>query len=123
MSASNTVISGDYNNGRIDLPSEIRPLCIVYSGGFTGPSGIKNITAKEIERYDLIEKRSEENSQKKVKRGIVGGIIAGTTGAIIGSSSVSNEEIYTVALYFKNGKKSLIEIDGTRYKELLKNLF
>ena len=58
-----------------------------------------------------------------VARGLVGGALLGPVGLLAGGLSAKNKGIYQVAVQFKDGSRSLIEIDDKIYKALISSCF
>lgn len=53
-------------------------------------------------------------------RGLVGGALLGPIGLLAGGMSAKSKGVYQVAVVFKDGKRSLLELDDKRYKALMK---
>ena len=89
------------------------------------------ITSKEtillnkdtVKSYEVITDDHRKSAASGVGRGLVGGVLLGPVGLLAGGLSAKNKGIYTIAVEFHNGKKSLIEIDDKAYKVLIKNCF
>ena len=72
--------------------------------------------------YEIVNEESRKSASSAVGRGLVGGLLLGSVGLLAGLSA-KNKGIHTLAIQFKDGKKSLVEMDDKIYKELLKKLF
>ena len=53
----------------------------------------------------------------------MGGALLGPVGLLAGGLSAKNKGAYQIALAFKDGKRSLIEVDDKIYKALVASLF
>ncbi|MCI1615410.1 hypothetical protein [Heyndrickxia oleronia] len=114
--AKNKVIAGDYKGKTI----------ISTFGGLSIPPGFTSkgveINKDNVEEYEVITEESRKSATSAVGRAFVGGVILGPVGWLAGLSAKS-KGIHTVAIQFKDGKKSLIEIDDKIYSTLIKVLF
>ncbi|HIQ73250.1 MAG TPA: hypothetical protein IAA51_02395 [Candidatus Cottocaccamicrobium excrementipullorum] len=116
MGAKNKVIAGDYE-GRGVIAVMGRVSIVIGFG--------KNyyLTKDVVESYELITDEHRKSAASGVARGLVGGALLGPVGLLAGGLSAKNKGIYQVVLQFKDGKRSLIEIDDKIYKALIKSLF
>ena len=116
MGAKNKVIAGDYE-GRGVIAVMGRVSIVIGFG--------KNyyLTKDVVESYELITDEHRKSAASGVARGLVGGALLGHVGLLAGGLSAKNKGIYQVVLQFKDGKRSLIEIDDKIYKALIKSLF
>lgn len=85
--------------------------------------GVVQINRTTVENYELVADEQRKSASSGVARGLVGGALLGPVGMIAGGVSAKNKGIYTVAVYFRNGQRSLIEMDDKCYKLLIKNCF
>ncbi len=115
-SAKNKVIAGDYL-GKIVGQSLGQPYIVL---GFAKPFNLNNTT---IESYELITDEHRKSAKSGVARGLVGGALLGPVGLLAGGISAKSKGIYQVALQFKDGKRSLIEVDDKIYKAIIKACF
>ena len=113
MGAKNKVIAGDYE-GRGVIAVMGRVSIVIGFG--------KNyyLTKDVVESYELITDEHRKSAASGVARGLVGGALLGPVGLLAGGLSAKNKGIYQVVLQFKDGKRSLIEIDDKIYKALIK---
>jgi hypothetical protein len=117
-SAKNKVIAGDYEGKNIvGKPGMKHP---VIALGMIKSIPMNNET---VETYELITDEHVKSAASGVARGLVGGALFGAVGMLAGVSSGKNKGIFQVAVQFKDGKKSLIEIDDQAYKALVKACF
>lgn len=114
--AKNKVVAGDY----IDKP-------IVRVGMFASIAvGIfkKNVDLDKnnIASYELITDEHRKSAASGIARGLVGGALLGPVGLLAGLSA-KNKGIYQVAIQFKDGKRSLIEVDDKIYNAIIQSCF
>jgi hypothetical protein len=117
MGAKNKVIAGDYK-GWLVLSSLLGRYAFL-----TGWTGGIDLTKKFV---DCIEEVTEDNYQSlssTVFRGALGGIALGPVGMFAGLLTGKKKKIHVVAVIFKDGKRSLLEIDDAIYKVLIKSTF
>lgn len=111
---ANRVVSGAYEG------------CGIRVGLLDGPKIIKSLsseihlnkqTIKEYQVVSASEKRSGSLMRAAVGAAIVGpvGLLAGVTGG--------KHAIYQIAVTFKNGAKSLLEVDDDVYRCIVKEMF
>lgn len=115
-SAANKVIAGDYEKKAVTVSGSK----VVISTGF-----MKSVTLDRntVEAYELITDEHRKSAASGAARGIVGGVLLGPVGLLAGGLSAKSKGIYQVAIQFKDGKKSLIEVDDKIYKTLIKCCF
>lgn len=115
MGAKNAVIAGDYLNKAI-VASGSR-VCIS-----TGLFKLLDINKTNVIDYEVVDQESRKSAASAVGRGLVGSLLLGPVGALAGLSAKS-KGTHVLAIQFKDGKKSLIEIDDKKYKVIMKSLF
>ena len=115
MGAQNKVIAGDYI-GKMTGVS----LGQLYIATSFGKANVLN--KQNIEAYELITDEQRKSAASGVIRGAVGATLLGPVGLLAGLSA-KNKGIYTVAIKFKDGKNSLLEVDDKFYKALIKTMF
>lgn len=114
--AKNKVIAGDYN-GNIIGQALGNPY---LSTGLIKSIQLNNTT---VESYELITDEHRKSAKSGVARGLVGGALLGPVGMLAGGMSAKSKGIYQIALQFKDGKRSLIEVDDKIYKAIIKACF
>ena len=72
--------------------------------------------------YEVIGEESQTSATSAVARGALGAALLGPVG-MAAALSAKKKGLYTVAIQFKDGKRSLLEIDDAIYKALVKILF
>ena len=117
MSAKNKVIAGDYVGKQV-LGGGVAQAGI--SIGFVKQLYLNNTT---VESYEVISDEHQKSAVSAAAKGIVGGALLGGVGMIAGAMSAKEKGIYTVAIQFKDGKKSLLEIDEKLYKAIVQACF
>lgn len=114
MGAKNKVIAGDYNGGLVSTFLGITSIGL----GFSSITIDKN----SVECYEVVDESSRKSAASVAGRAIVGSLFGGV-GAIAGALSAKSKGIHTIAISFKDGKKSLIEVDDKIYKAIIKAVF
>jgi len=114
--AKNMVIAGDYQGKQITCTLGNASLYIGLIKSF-------ELNKKNVESYELITDEHRKSASSGVARGLVGGALLGPVGMLAGGLSAKNKGIYQVAVQFKDGKRSLLEIDDKTYKAIVKNCF
>ena len=111
----NTVISGDYNNSLVSLG---------FSGLYISPSFQKKVKINKdtVEDYEVLNEERKTSGASAIGRAAVGSILLGPVGLLAGATA-KKKGTHTVAVLFKDGKKSLLELDDKLYKELVRSLF
>lgn len=103
MGAQNKVIAGDYIGKMTGV--SLGQLYIATSFGKP-----MYLNKQNIEAYELITDEQRKSAASGVIRGAVGATLLGPVGLLAGLSA-KNKGIYTVAIKFKDGKNSLLEVD------------
>lgn len=109
-----SVIAGDYQGYAVKKG----PKGVAVGKGFK----LIYLTKDNIESYEIITEDIRKSAASGISRGIVGGALLGPVGLLAGLSA-KNKGIYQIAIQFKDGKKSLLEVDDKIYKQLIKDLF
>lgn len=114
--AKNKVIAGDYEGKQV--------LCSFGSISISiGIIKSLDVNKKTVESYELITDEHRKSAASGVARGLVGGALLGPVGLLAGGISAKNKGIYQIAIQFKDGKRSLLEVDDKIYKALIKSVF
>jgi len=111
----NMVIAGDYNGAGIAVGFNSITIC----------KGFKRIklTKDMVESYEVVTEEHRKSATSGITRGLIGGALLGGVGAIAGAMSARTKGTYQVAIQFKDGKRSLLQLDDNAYKTLVKILF
>lgn len=115
--AKNKVIAGDYEGKKVDVGGLSSAFIIV------GIFKTINLDKKNVETYELITDEHRKSAKSGVARGIVGGALLGPVGMLAGGISAKTKGIYQIAIQFKDGKRSLLEVDDKIYKSIIKDCF
>lgn len=115
MGAKNKVIAGDYEGKGV--VSSVGKVLIA-----TGFVKSVELSKETVEEYEVIDAQSKKSAVSAVGRGFVGGALLGPVGLLAGLSAKS-KGVHVIAVQFKDGKKSLIEVNDKVYKVLMKKLF
>ena len=111
----NKVIAGDFKGENI----------IHAAGGVYITTSILKpllLDKENIEDYEVVTDEHRLSASSAISRGLVGSII-GPLGMLGGVLSAKKKGAYRVAIQFKDGKRSLIEINEKIYKTLVQSLF
>ncbi len=108
--ARNKVIAGDYNN------------TFIRSDRNGVHCGLQEINKETITDYELVTAEKIKSGSSAIIRGAIGGVALGPIG-LLAAVTAKNNGINTVAIAWKNGKKSLVEIDDKLYKSLVAAMF
>lgn len=115
--AKNKVIAGDFEGyivvGFFGSLSINKPLS--FSPGIP-------LNKDTVTNYELVTEETRKSASSGIARGAIGGFILGPIGLLAGLSA-KNKGTYNVIINFKDGKKSLLEIDDKFYKNLVKVMF
>ena len=76
-----------------------------------------------IEAYEVLTEEHRKSAASGVGRGLVGGALLGPVGLLAGAMSAKNKGKYNVVLQFRDGRKSLAELDEKHYKLLMRVMF
>lgn len=75
-----------------------------------------------VEDWEVVSEEKNISLASGLLRGVAGKIILGPWG-VLAALTAKKKGVYSVALQWKNGKKSLLETDEKVYKAIVKNLF
>lgn len=115
LSMQNKVINGDYLGCKIS--SVQNKMLIIENGRVNIP-----ISKRTVEGYVVASSNTNKNTANTIKRTLVGGVLAGSIGAIAGSVTAKNNITHKIMIKFKDKKSSLIEIDDNYYGILTMSL-
>lgn len=114
MGAKNKVIAGDYEGKKVT-----QTFGMVSLSNFTGSIELSKYT---VESYEIVDESHRKSAVSAIGRGLAGSLLLGPVGLLAGLSAKS-KGTHVMAIQFKDGNKSLLEIDDKIYSTLLKRLF
>ena len=112
---ANKVIAGDYVNCSV-MPAIFGA---PYIGNFPEKIALNKNT---VDSYEVVDEKYRTSAASAVGRAAIGGFLLGPAGLLAGLSAKKKGK-HTIAVYFKNGKKSLLELDDNMYKLVIQELF
>lgn len=126
-SARNKVIAGDYEGHSIthrflDRYIVVTKVKVPSKTGFSMVYTDLDLSKCNIKSYEIITEEKVKSGSSAIMRGALGAAVLGPVGLLAGLTA-KNKEIHTIAIEWKNGKKSLIEINDDYYKQFIKDLF
>lgn len=113
--AKNMVIAGDYQYKTVTTART----------GLAIKLGFRDkvlITKDTVEAYEVIDEEKRTSATSAIGRGAVGAALLGPVGLLAGASA-KKKGVYLVAIRFKDGKESLLELNDLLYKTLVRTLF
>lgn len=114
--AKNAVVEGTYKGKSVDIHSGTPYI----STGFMKKVYLNKDT---VESHEVLDSSSQKSMSSGIMRGLVGGALLGPVGMLAGGVSAKKKGTYLVAVQFKDGNKSLLEVDNDIYQSLIKKLF
>lgn len=84
--------------------------------------GSEAVAKWTVESYEVVSEEKNISLSSGLLRGVAGRIILGPWG-MLAALTAKKKGAYSIALKWKNGKKSLLETDEKIYKAIVKNLF
>ena len=114
--AKNKVVAGDYTGASVGSA-----LSSAYIS--KGVFGTIDLDSKSVRSYELVAGEQNKSFSSGVARGVIGGAVLGPIGLIAGAATAKSKGIYHIAINFKNGKRSLLEVDDKIYKAIVKSCF
>lgn len=115
--AKNQVIAGDYNKGKVNVT--FGQVMISPPMQFKAIS----LNSSTVESYSLMDDKEQKSVGSAIGRGIVGGALLGGVGLVAGAATAKSKDIYTISVQFKDGKKSMLELDDKVYKAFMKAVY
>jgi hypothetical protein len=118
--ARNKVIAGDYEWYNVKSG---------WGGfSFSPPLFSQHDNPIEINRntvcgYEIMANDHRKSAVSGIMRGVIGNYFFGNAGMIGGAMSAKNKGDYIVAVSFYDGRRSMIEVDEKKYKELMRSVF
>ena len=113
--ARNRVIAGDYGGklvGRVGSKAYI----------ILSLANLLYLDAEHVESLELIDEDSELSVGNAAVRGFVGEMLLGPVG-LAAAVTAKRHEAYIVGIVFKDGKRSVVEVDAAAYRALRLSIF
>ncbi|MEK5479880.1 hypothetical protein NYE70_23565 [Paenibacillus sp. FSL R5-0407] len=116
--AISSIIAGDYKGNPFKLNFTGQKVEMI-AGLFK-----KNVLVNKdtVESYELIDEEYQTSAASAVGRGLVGGALLGPVGLLAGLSA-KKKGMHRIVINWKDGKRSLAEVDDKVYKALMVILF
>lgn len=119
MSASNTVIAGDYKDCHVrEMIGSIEIVTNSWSSEV-----VKKINKDTVESFEVLSEERKRSAGNVAARGLVGAALLGPVGLAAGVLSSRKKGTHQIAIQFKDGKKSLVEVDDKIAKKINVELF
>lgn len=112
--AKNKVIAGEYEGCSV--------MGFVTPGIYLTPANPIELIKDNIVNYEVITEEHRKSAASGIARGLVGGALLGPVGLLAGLTAKS-KGTHTIAIEFKDGKRSLIEINEKIYKAFVIKMF
>lgn len=119
MGASNSVIAGDYKDCSIrEVLGTIEIVKLAWHSEV-----MTKINKDTVESYEIMSEERKRSAGNVAARGLVGAALLGPVGLAAGVLSSRKKGTHQIAIQFKDGKKSLIEVDDKLAKKINVDLF
>ncbi len=115
MGAKNAVINGDYKG---KLVGQGGGNAFITLGIFKSI----DLNKKTIDSYEVVDEEHQKSASSAVGRAAVGSFLLGPVGLLAGMAAKTKGS-YMIAIQFKDGKRSLMEVDEKIYKAILSSMF
>lgn len=116
MALKNSVTAGDYADRLVNISGK---KMYIKDGMF----GKKIYLSKEtIESYEVVSEENYGMAGSAVARGAVGAALLGPVG-IAAAASAKKKGLTMIAVQFKDGKRSLLELDQDYIKQFTRVMF
>lgn len=119
MAAKNKVIAGDYEKKKVSLESTLSGKRAIIEAGIFKKVALDKST---VESYEVVDESSRKSAASAVSRAAVGGFFLGPVG-LAAALSAKSKGIHTIAIQFKDGTRSLLEVDDKIYKAIMTKVF
>ena len=115
MGASNSVLEGDYKGKGIIFQSGSLTIVLNFFKSYP-------INKTTVDSYEVVDESSQKSVGSAIARGAVGSLLLGPIG-VVAAATAKKKGVHLVAIHFKDGKRSLIEIDDSLFKNLQRTMF
>lgn len=117
MGAKNRVIAGAYAGKQVLVG------VAAQAGIALGVTKRLYLNKTTVENYEVIADNHSKSATSGAVRGMIGGALLGGAGMIAGALSAKEKGVYTISIQFKDGKKSMLEVDEKVYKAIVQACF
>lgn len=113
--ARNKVIAGDYKNKLVSL---------TFGDAIILAGVLKKVRINKdtVESYEVMDQTSRKSVSSAVGRAAVGGFLLGPVG-LAAAVTAKSKGTHTIALQFRDGRRSLLEVDDHIYKAIITKVF
>ena len=118
-STKNRVIAGDYEKKKVALKSTLSGKKAVIKAGYIK---VVYLDKKTVESYEVMDETSRKSAVSAVGRAAVGTFFLGVPG-LAAALSAKNKRSHIVAIQFKDGHRSLLEVDDKIYRAIMTKVF
>lgn len=116
MGAKNMVIAGSYMGRGITRVAGVVQI-------FLDRTNYILLDKFSIDNYQVVSEKSEKSFASGAARSLIGVALFGDPGLLAGAASAKTRGIYTVAIQWKDGKRSLLELDEKTYETFVRGMF
>lgn len=113
-----SVIAGDYKGKLVKYDFKG---VYIDAGNFFKTTKIR-INKDTVSNYEVKSEEHQKSASSAISRAAVGGALLGPAGLFAGATAKTKSE-YIVAIEFKDGKRSLLEVDHDKHKEIITAMF
>lgn len=117
--AKNKVIAGDYEKKDVCFQSTWSGKKVFIQAGIFKKIIIDKAT---VEAYEVMDETSKKSTLGAVGRAAVGSFFLGAPG-LLAALGTKNKRNHVVAIQFKDGKRSLIEVNDKIYRAIMTSVF
>ena len=111
----NKVIAGDYKGQGVMLSFGTPQITLPFFK-------VVKIEKANVEDYEVLNETSRKSASSAIGRAALGAFFLGPVGIAAGVTAKS-KGTHQVAIQFKDGKRSLLEVDDKIYKAIVSKLF
>ena|SRR6056297_2451768 len=112
MGAKNAVIAGEYAGALVEVSMLGNPRIQKIFGKIP-------LSKENVETVEVADEAHYKSAASGIARGVVGHLLIGPVGLLAGLTA-KTKDIYHIAILFKDGNKSLLEVDKLRYQAIMK---
>lgn len=114
-SAKNKVIAGDYSGWDV--------ICGFGKLHFMHRLSRVNLNSATIQKYEVVDSQNGSSFWGSFLRGYISRSVLGSAGLMASTIRSANRKAIWISIEFRDGKKSLIEVDEVLYRKVIKVLY